>query len=164
MSRSPDFFYVLHEISERMLHFHRRAECLKIIPAVSFKEIGVLMRRLHPVVFGTVIFRFHDLSDHSPGGNVEDTVKMQSSGFSAALPYTNMLPALRFTRCLNVFRSDFRKLSSVCSSSENVNVPKKFHSLCRFTFLDKRTFLRMAFVFFRSCSAQYIFSVALYPE
>ena len=51
------------------------------------------MRRLHPVVFGAVIFGLHDLSDHSARRDVEDTVEMQSACFTAALPYADMLPA-----------------------------------------------------------------------
>ena len=80
-------------IAERMLHFHRRAERLEIVAPVPFQKIGVLMRRLHSVVFGAVIFGFHDLSDHSARRDVEDTVEMQSACFTAALPYADMLPA-----------------------------------------------------------------------
>ena len=39
--------YVLHQLSERMLHFHRRTERLKIVAAVPFKKVSVLVRRLH---------------------------------------------------------------------------------------------------------------------
>ena len=82
-----------HEIPQRVLHFHRRAERLKIISAVPFEKVSILVRRLHPVVFGAVIFCFDDLSDHAARRNIEDAVEMQSSVFSAALPYADMFPA-----------------------------------------------------------------------
>ncbi len=50
------------------------------------------MRRLHTVVFGTVIPCFNHLSDHPVRRDIEDPVEMQSSGLSAALPYADMLP------------------------------------------------------------------------
>ena len=86
-------FYVLHQIPQRVLYFFWRAERLKIISPVPFKEIGVLVRRLHTVVFGVVILCFHNLSDHTALRNIEDTVEMQSAVLSAALPYPYMFPA-----------------------------------------------------------------------
>ena len=85
--------YVLHQIPERMPHLIRRAERLKIIASVPFEEVGVLMRRLHTAVFGVIVPRFDDLSDHASGRDIEDTVEMQSSRFPAALPYADMLPS-----------------------------------------------------------------------
>ena len=60
---------------------------------VPFKEVSILMCRLHTVVFCVVVRCFHDLSDHSVRRNIEDAVEMQSSGFSAALPYADVFPA-----------------------------------------------------------------------
>ena len=88
------FFYVLHQISKRMLYFHRRAERLKVVSPVSFEKVSVLMRRLHSVVFRTIIPRFGQLSDHAARRNIKYPVKMQSACFSAALPYADVFPAL----------------------------------------------------------------------
>jgi len=76
-----------------MLHFHRRAERLKIVTPVPFKKVSVLVRRLHAVVFCAVIPRFGQFSDHSARRNVEDTVEMQSVCIPAALPYADVFPA-----------------------------------------------------------------------
>ena len=86
-------FEAAYKESQRVLHFFRRTERLKIVAPVSFEKVGVLVCRLHSVVFCVVILYFHDLSDHSVRRNVEDTVKMQSACFSAALPYADMFPA-----------------------------------------------------------------------
>ena len=58
------------------------------------------MRRLHTVVFGAVIFCFHDLSDHTARRNIEDTVEMQAVRIAAALPYADVFPAFASDKVL----------------------------------------------------------------
>lgn len=83
-----------------MLHLLRRAERLKIISAVPFEKVGILVRRLHPVVFRAVILCFNDLSDHFARRNIEYPVEVQAVRIAAALPYADVFPAFASDKVL----------------------------------------------------------------
>ena len=66
---------------------------LEIVSAEVPQKVRVLVRRLHSVLFGTVIADLFQFSNHSVFGDIENPVKVQSLT-CGTLPNAYILPAL----------------------------------------------------------------------
>ena len=77
---------IIHKVTEIMMRRYEKQL------AESFVKIRILIRRLHFLFDGRVVFYFHKFADHCVGRNIKQPMKMQSLFIRGAFPNADVFP------------------------------------------------------------------------